>query len=444
MSSVGELQNLQWYSGVPRSIKKQTFWGAVLVVLAFGGFGSWAALAPLSAAVIAPGSFVATGENKIVQHFEGGIVKDLLVLEGEQVQEGQPLLLLDETAARANAQQLQLRLVRLETIWARLDAEARGLEDYSPPASVLAYLDHPEIASINESQRSNFEAARAKLENETMLMQQNVASLEFRVGGRKAQIASMQTQLELLLEDRAVMSELQGRGVTTLSALRTAQRSVADAEGDIARLEAEVQESEAQIEKYRREIIQARDAVTQAALDEMQTVEAEMDSLREQSQQAKSVLARTSITAPVTGTIVRMYYHTTGGVIESGKPILEILPAGVPLIVEVKIPRMQIDEVRQGQPATIRLTALNQRTTPILHGQVIYLSADTIADTSDTNHEIYLARVSIPPEQLARVPGFHPTPGMPAEVFVQTRERTFFEYLVKPVTDSMARAFHER
>ncbi len=444
MSSAGELQNLEWYSGVPRSIHTHALFGFVLVALAFGGFGGWAALAPLSAAVIAPGSFVATGENKVVQHFEGGIIKDRLVREGEQVAAGQSLLLLDETAAHANAQQLQLRLVRLETIWARLNAEANGLPEYVPPPSVMAHLDDPEIASINQSQRNNFEAARDKLLNETALMQQNVAALEFRVDGRLAQIESMERQLTLLREDYRVMADLQAKGVAALSSVRTIDRSIADAEGDIARLQSEIQEADAQIEKYRREIIQATDAVQQAALDEMQSVEAELDALREQIQAANNVLARTTVTAPVAGTIVRMYYHTTGGVIESGKPIFEILPADVPLIVEVKIPRMQIDEVREGEAATVRLTALNQRTTPVLDGEVIYVSADTIADTADMNQEIYVARVSIPPDQLARVEGFHPTPGMPAEVFVKTRERTFLEYLVKPITDSMSRAFHEQ
>lgn len=443
MSAAGQLQNLEWYSGVPRSIRKQTLIGATLVVLAFGGFGSWAAFAPLSAAVIAPGSFVATGENKIVQHFEGGIVKDLLVREGDQVVAGQDLLLLDETAAYTNAQQLQLRYIRLETIWARLNAEAGGMKEYVPPASVLAQIGNAEIASINQSQRGNFEAARDKLENETALMQQNVAALEFRVSGREAQITSMERQLELLQEDYSVMSGLQAKGVATLSSVRTIERSVANAEGDIARLRSEIYEAEAQIEKYKREIIQAQDAVRQAALDEMQPIEAELDAVREQMQQANSILKRTTISAPVSGTIVRMYYNTTGGVIESGKPILEILPADVPLIVEVTIPRMQIDEVRQGQPATVRLSALNQRTTPVLEGEVIYVSADTIADPANMNSEIYVARVSISVAQMARVQGFAPTPGMPAEVLVQTRERTFFDYLVKPIADSFSRAFRE-
>lgn len=444
MTATAELHNLDWYSSVPRSIRTQTLFGFTLLVIFFGGFGTWAALAPLSAAVVAPGSFVATGQNKIVQHFEGGIIKALLAREGDQVIAGQSLVLLDETAARANSQQLQLRMVRLETIWARLNAQAQGLPDYDLPSSVTAHLHNAEIASIIESQRNYFEAAREKIANESALMQQNVTALQFRIDGRTAQIGTMYRQLELLREDRNVITDLQARGVATLSSVRTVERSIANAEGDIARLEAEVQEATAQIEKYRREIIQATDAVRRAALDEIQSVEAELDALREQIQQANNVLARTTISAPVAGTIVRTYYNTTGGVIESGKPIFEILPSEVPLIVEAKIARIQIDEVRRGETATVRLTALNQRTTPVLEGEVTYLSADTVTDQVDMRQEIYITRISIPPEQLARVAGFTPMPGMPVEIFIKTRERTFLDYLVKPVIDSMSRAFHEQ
>jgi HlyD family type I secretion membrane fusion protein len=444
MSAAGELHSLDWYSGVPRSIGKQVWLGVLLVALAFGGFGTWSATAPLSAAVIAQGSFVATGENKIVQHLEGGIIKDLLVREGDKVIAGQSLLLLDETAANASTKQLQLRVIRLEAIRARLNAEALELDDYVPPDTVKDHMANPDIAAVVESQRTNFKAAREKLLNETRLIEQNVAALQFRISGRQAQIESMNSQLALLREDLAAMRELREKGVVAQSSVRTAERAVFDAEGDISRLDAEVQEAYTQLEKYSGEVVQARDAARQAALDEMQTVEAELEALREQTRQAQSILNRTTISSPVAGTIVRMYYHTTGGVVESGLPIFEILPADVPLIVEVKIPRMQIDEVKEGQAANIRLTALNQRTTPVLDGEVQYISADTIADAQGMHRDVYLARVTISADQMARVPGFSPTPGMPAEVLVRTRERTFLDYLIKPVLDSMARAFHEQ
>lgn len=444
MALAGTSHELEWYSEVPRSIKKQTLFGLVLVVVLCGGFGLWASLAPLAAAVIAPGSFVATGENKIVQHLEGGIIKALLVREGDRVAAGQDLVQLDETAAQSNARQMKLRSLRLEGIMARLQAESHGLESYIPPPSILLNLGDPEVKAINDSQSDNFASARTKLATQIEVLEQNIAALQFQRDGSNAQIQSMEQQHALLRGDFERQSQLLASGLVTRSAVSALERAIADAEGDIARLKSEVQTTDAQMTRFRREMDQARDTTKQAALDEMQSIEAEFDAVREQIRQADSVLGRTIVKAPVGGTIVRMYYHTAGGVIESGKPILEILPSNVPLIIEAQIPRMQIDEVHEGQVASVRLSALNQRTTPMLEGKVYYVSADAIAEGSGgASSEVYIARISIAPEQLARVRGFTPTPGMPAEILIQTHERTFFEYLSKPVSDSMARAFRE-
>lgn len=437
-------RTLEWYSEVPRSIRTQTMFGVALVLLVCGGFGVWGATAPLAAAVIAPGSFVATGENKIVQHLEGGIIKEILVHEGDQVAVGQDLLQLDETAAKANARQMQLRSLRLEGIMARLRAESVGADQYVPPASILANLADPEIKAINDSQSNNFASAHAKLVTQVQVLEGNILALQYQRDGSSAQITSMQRQHDLLADDYGRQSKLLTGQLVTRSAVNVLQRAMADAQGDIDRLKSDVLSADAQIARFRNEITQAKDTATQAALDEMQNIEAEFDGVREQIRQAESVLGRTTVKAPVAGTIVRMYYHTGGGVIESGKAIMEILPSNVPLIIEAQIPRMQIDEVHKDQTATVRLTALNQRTTPMLEGKVYYVSADAIMEGSGGGSvEVYLARVSIPPEQLARVRGFTPTPGMPAEIFIQTHERTFFEYLTKPISDSMSRAFRE-
>ena len=174
-------------------------------------------------------------------------------------------------------------------------------------------------------------------------------------------------------------------------------------------------------------------------------VQGELDGVREQARAALNVKDRADLIAPVSGVVVRLYYHTSGGVIESGRPILEILPEDQPLIVEVQIPRADIDSVRTGQPATVRLTALNQRTTPVLNGEVFYVSADAVTDNSTgMAKEVYVARISTSPKELRRVANFVPTPGMPAEIMIQTAERTFAQYLAKPIADSMTRAFREQ
>ena len=188
--------------------------------------------------------------------------------------------------------------------------------------------------------------------------------------------------------------------------------------------------------KGQQEVLRAEGAYQEEALDQLQSIQSERDTVREQLREAENVLKRATINAPVSGTVVRIHYHTTGGVIESGKAILEILPAGVPLIIEAQIPRNDIDSVKLGQAATLRLIALNQRTTPVLKGKVFYISADALQDSKAglAVHDVYLARISIEPGELARVHGFSPTPGMPVEVMIQTAERTFFSYLAKPVT----------
>jgi HlyD family secretion protein len=199
------------------------------------------------------------------------------------------------------------------------------------------------------------------------------------------------------------------------------------------------------LRKHEEQIVRARAAYRQTALDELGPVAAELESVREKSRQARSVLDRAVVRAPVSGTVVRMHYHTAGGVIETGKPIAEILPADAPLIIEAQIARTDIDAVRSGQHAIVRLVALNQRTTPVLTGEVFYLSADALLeDIAGQPKEVYLARISIPVEELDRVPGFAPTPGMPVEVMIQTQARTFAEYITRPVVDSFSRAFREQ
>lgn len=436
--------SLEWYAEVPRSIGKHVAIGLFLIVFVFGGFITWAATAPLAAAVIAPGSFVATGRNKVVQHLEGGIIKALLVREGDKVAAGQDLVKLDETGAEANARQLLLRRLRLEATLSRLQGEARGQRQYETPASVADQLADPEVKAINDSQRENFRSAWLKLQNESQVLEENITALKFQQGGLDAQVDALERQKSLLSQEFEAKSSLARKGILTQSTANTVERAVADAEGQLARLRSDMSVNDAQIARYQKQIIQAHDAAQQTALDEMQNVEAELDAVREQIRGADNVLQRTTIKAPVAGTVVRLYYHTSGGVIESGKPILEILPSDVPLIIEARVPRMQIDEVHNNQEATVRLSALNQRTTPMLKGQVIYVSADSISETNGSySDEVYLARVSIPNDQIARVHGFTPTPGMPAEILIQTHERTFFEYLTKPIADSMARAFKE-
>jgi len=445
MSDLTQVSANEWYAEVPRSIRKQTVAGFILLVVCFGGFGVWAFSAPLAAAVITQGRFVATGQNKIVQHYEGGIIQHILAREGDQVTVDQPLIKLEETAARARQRQLYLRRMRLETMAARLTAQTADNSAFSVPQAIAQEADDPEIASMIEGQRLAFEVWREKVNNETSIMAQNIKSLEFRADGYAEHKSAMESQLSLFNQELEGKQTLLKRGLLRATEVMALQRAIAEAVGQSGQLAAQIAETRAQMVKYEQEIQQTKGLQREASLKELQDVQSELDAVREQEHEANTVLRRATIDAPVSGTVVRSYYHTAGGVIESGKPIMEILPAHVPLIIEAQVKRTEIDNVRVGQPASVRLVALNQRTTPVLDGKVFYVSADALPATQVApGQEFYVARVELPASELSRVAGFHPTPGMPAEVLIQTAERTFFSYLVKPVMDSMSRAFTEQ
>jgi HlyD family type I secretion membrane fusion protein len=445
MSTADIVHDIDWYSDVPRSIRPHLVLGLVLGVVCLGGFGAWASLAPLKAAVISPGSFVATGENKVVQHLEGGIIEDLLVNEGDRVKAGEPIIKLDGTAAQVKQRQLFLRQARLEANVARLQAQAQGRPHVAFPEIVSSHTDDPEIQAIVESTKASFDSAKTRLQTEIGLLQQNVAALDFREEGFGRQRSSMQTQLGLLKEEYAGKLTLLSQGLIRATEVKAIQRAMADADGQIGRLDSEMSETKAQSDKYTQQAEQTTTELRQQALAELQTAESELDAVREQAREAKNVVKRSTINAPVDGVVVRMYYHTAGGVIESGKKIAEILPSDAPLIIETLVQRKDIDVVKLGQHATVRLSALNQRTTPVLNGEVYYVSADALTDaTPDRMQEVYLARIKLSPEELHRVRNFSPTPGMPVEVMIQTAERTFLDYLTRPLRDSMNRAFMEQ
>ena len=437
-------QSQDWSDDLPRSVTGHVIFGVVLLAVSFGGFGLWAFRAPLSAATLAPGSFVATGRNKIVQHLEGGIIDIILVSEGDRVTEGQPLLRLDQTSALANQRELMLRRGRLEALAARLRAEYAGAAKVSLTPFLTELAQDAGITEMIEEQLTNFSASRRKFDSDIALLESNIVASNARAKGFQEQLEAVDRQIVLLREDHAARAALLERGLVRRPEVNALSRAIADAEGEMARLRAQISESVELSQKGKLQIEQARNEDRKTVLDEMQAIEADLDSVREQSLKAQDILSRADIVSPVTGTIVRLHYHTSGGVIEPGKPIAEILPHDVPLIVEAQIPRMDIDDMSVGQAASIRLTSLNQRTTPVLNGRLAYVSADAIpTDTDGVRREVYLARVDLPASELARIRGFSPTPGMPAEVMIETESRTFMQYLLKPIRDSLARAFLE-
>ena len=437
-----------WDHQITKTSRKVKIFGYSLLGGCVLGFGVWANAAPITGAVVASGVFVATGENKIVQHFEGGVIKDINVREGDRVQPGQTLIVLDDVAPRAELRRLELRYTRLKAMEARFQAEMNWNPKIDMPEEVLTRQDNDsEVKAIIDAQSLTFKARRDTLVSEIATLEDGINALQERITGSTVQLQAVKDQLALIDEELVDKSALLKSGLIRKPELLALRRAKANLHGEIGRLTGEIGDARERISRIREQIQVARNTAIKQAVDQMHEVHSELDDVRERARSARAVMNRVNITAPVEGIVVKLRYHTSGGVIEAGKNILEIVPLQEELLIEVPVRPQDIDNVRSGQRANIRLTALSQRVTPMVEGTVIYISADAlpndITGQKTSGEDAYVARVRLDQEAKEIVRNFTPTPGMPAEVFITTSERTFFEYLTKPIQDSMTRAFRE-
>ena len=433
-----------WHHGIPRRTHGFAFVGWLATGLSLFGFGIWGTSAPIAGAVVAQGVFVTSGQNKIVQHLEGGVIRSILVDEGDAVEQGQPLLRLDDTAASADLRRLQLREARLVAIQSRLQSEIDQADRIAFPSGLTdAVARDPEIAGVVEGQRQAFEARQRSQLGDISGLQDSIKGLEEHIEGTQLQLDATRSQLGMFTEELEGKLRLLASGLIRKSEVLALQRAKAGAEGEVGRLVGDIGDSRERISRTREQIRGVRNNASKAAADQLHEVGGDLNDTRERMRAAQSVLDRNVITAPVKGTVVKLRYRTTGGVVEPGKNILEIVPRD-DMVIEARIRPQDIEHVHMGQDASIRLSAMNQRTTPMIQGEVVYVSADALPDErrgyGGTDGFVVRARLARDDSALR---GFVPTSGMPAELYIRTGERTFFQYLMKPVFDSFSRAFRE-
>lgn len=447
LTAKAPVADVTWYDSLPRSTRFPTIAGVVVMASMVMGFGVWGNTAPIAGAVVASGVFVATGQNKIIQHLEGGVIRDIHVREGDVVEQGQLLVELDSTAPNTELRRLFLRRTRLTAIDARLHAEMREQPEITFPEE-LTDSDGPEVKEILESQRLTFTARRNNMNSDIAGIKEGINALNERIQGSRIQLDGVRRQIKFIEEEVETKEYLLKTGLVRKPELLILQRTQANLEGEVGRIMGDIGDAKERIARALEQINGVKKTAIKTAVEQMHEVRGELVDVRERMLNAKGVLDRVRIAAPVRGVVVKLRYHTQGGVIEAGKSIMEILPLKDELIIEARVRPQDIDSVKHGQHATVRLTAMNQRITPMISGDVIYLSADTLADERKSQQmgptDIYIVRVKLNIEEAATIPGFSPTPGMPAEVYIKTSERTFFQYIVKPIHDSMLRAFRER
>jgi HlyD family type I secretion membrane fusion protein len=427
---------------LPDNPRTTILFGMAVVFFFLGGFFVWAVFAPLSEAVVATGVMKVDSSRKQIQHLEGGIVKEILVRDGDRVSQDEILLRLDKTRASASLVILQDGYDAAAAQEARLLAERDGLETIAFPHHLTTRADDPKVSGILQSQRALWDARGGSLEGEIEILQKQIAELQEDIGGFKAQIKAKHRQLSFVNDELDSLRELQKKGLTGKQRLLELERVAAELEGDQAELRSRIGATETEIARKELEIFQVSKNIRQSVVDELKTVQAEIFDLRERLNAAEHVFDQTEVRAPVAGIVVGTGVHTIGGIISPGQTLLELVPINDSLIVEAKIDPQDIDNVRLGLPAGIKLTAFNQRNTPELAGEVVYVSADSLIDErSGTTY--FVSRVQVSEDEVKRLQGRELQPGMMTEVFIRTGERTMADYLTKPLRDSFRKAWLE-
>ncbi len=416
--------------------------GIVICTLFFGILGGWAYFGRLASAAIAPGELGFDTNRKTIQHLEGGIVAEILVADGDEVSPGQVLVRLDRTQPEAVYEQVKARYLTVLATEARLRAERDGLESIVFPGP----LDDPEFvehaSDIKHSESRLFATRRETLEHQKEISAQRIRQLEEEALGLKEEIESQDKQISLLQDEIDSMEALYQKKMVSKQRLLELQREHSELEGERSRNKAAIARSRQQVleeELQAIEIQNKRDAEVLALLRQTQGDSLEVT---ERLSAARDVLLRTEIVAPTRGTVVGLSVATRGGVIAPRQALMDIVPTEEKLLVKTYLEPKDIDSVRAGQIAFVRLTAYNQRNLLPIEGIVVSVSADSLQNEA-TGQTYYLARVALPSPDDPVFQGMEIYPGMKAEVIIEVGERTALDYLLQPIQDSFNRALRE-
>ena len=432
------------FAGSPRTdFRRTAFAGYAAIALLVGGFGYWAASAPLAGAVITQGTIAATGGNIVIQHREGGIIRQLLVHEGDRVREGQDLILLDRTAPEADLNRLTRQWIALKASAARLEAERDGLTTLAPITEPAPAPFQQDFENLIREQQKEFDARLARFRSEQSILAQRVAMHRESVKGLSAQKLAIEQQAEVVKKELGIKTDLLSRGLTDRNEYSQLLRSEADLVGQAGALEANLASANTQIIEAEAQTERATTQRVEDALTKLDDVRTNLADIEERMRAAQAVLQRTTITAPAAGIVVSSAYNSQGSVVAPGEKIMEILPTASGLGVDARLRPKDIDQVHVGQQAKLRLSALNARLTPEVPATVSEISADRLIDQA-THEPYFRAKLKITEALPAGVKAEQLYPGAPVDAFISTSDRTFFEYLVRPMMDSFARAFAER
>jgi HlyD family secretion protein/epimerase transport system membrane fusion protein len=427
-------------SSLQASIGTPIRWGYVIILVFIVGFGLWAGFAPLAGGAVASGIITPSSSRRVVQHLEGGIIRDLRVRDGDVVKAGDPLIVLEPVQPQSAHDQLLADLRALEARRARLEAERTGAQTIDFPPSLL---EDGKLAPVAASQQEIFEARRAAHAARRSVIEKRSEQLVSEIDGYEAQIASVERQIALINEEVEGKQKLLEQGLIPKPEALRLRRAQSELSARRAEFVTAIAKTKQQIGEANLQITSAEAARLDEVTGELDKIETDRSELMRRLRASEDVLNRTIIAAPVDGTVINMRFKTVGGVVQRGEPVLEIVPKDDSLIIEARVAPNDIHLVHPGQEAQIHLSAYSIRVMPRIKGVVRSASADRVTDPSG-DQGYFLARVEIDRDDLAkRGAGMTLVPGMSAEVVFVTEERTLLQYLLAPIADVLRRGMRE-
>ncbi|KZL15696.1 Type I secretion system membrane fusion protein PrsE [Pseudovibrio axinellae] len=424
------------------SIRFHLICAGLLVVILVGGVGLWGGLMEIRGAIIAPGTIVVETNTKNVQHMEGGIVRSIMVTDGDTVDAGDTLLRLDDTVTRANLAVVTKQLDNLYSQEARLVAERDGEEEILFPTRAADDAHSQVLNTIQEGQRRMMVAKTKNLRGRQDQMRAQIQQYRKQIDGLSQQRDAKEIEISLIDGELEDLNKLLAKRLVTESRVTALKREKTKLQGEYGDFIAQVAKTEEAIAERNIQIMQIEEDVLTKTLEQLQQVRAEVAQLEEKKIAAQDQLMRMEIKSPQSGTVHDLTIHTIGGVIAPGEVMMQVVPREDVLVIEAQVQPIDVDQLTPNQEATIRLPSFDQRTTPELTAQVKTISPDLLEDPK-TGLSFYMAELTISEDQLDKLGGKNLVPGMPVEAFIQTENRTVISYIMKPMVDQIAHAMRE-
>jgi HlyD family secretion protein len=416
-------------------------YGAIAVV--FGGFGVWAAMAPLDSAAIAQARVAVETDRKPVQHLEGGIVQEILVKEAQHVEEGQVLFRLQPTQALANADLQRKQLDTALAIEARLVAEQDGASRITFPEAVVQRQALPETANAIADQKRQFAERARSLRNQIAILNARIEQSTREIEGRDSKKAALASQLASYATELERVSSLAAKGLYPQNRLLSLERERTRVAGELGTTDSEIARLREAIEEARHQIRQTQQHQLEEVAQQLAEVRGRISDVREKLTIAQDVLTRMEVRAPRRGIVQALKVHAVGAVVRPGDMLAEVVPEGDVLILAARVSPLDIQSVSGGLRAEVRFPAFSSLHPPTIFGQIESISAASVVDET-TKEPYYLARVIIDLGTIAPQLSKRLVPGMPADVLISTGERTMLQYLLGPLRDALAKTMRER